>query len=89
LLKEILNNNKPLEKNSKLILAWLKNKRIHPNIRNMINIENILTNYSIFMNDAKHSRTGVYFSKEEIEFAIYQTGIFIRLILEADKKEIP
>jgi len=85
LLKDILNNDKPLEKNAKEIKLWLKTKNVHPNIRNSVGIFTHLENYIRFMNDVKHPNQDINYSKNEIEHMIYQTGIFIRLIIETEK----
>jgi len=83
LIKNILQNDKTLENNAKEIKEWLKAKEMHPNIVNSVGIFSHFNNYIHFMNDVKHNKPNIHYSKNEIEHVIYQTGIFIRLIIEA------
>lgn len=81
LLRVILNNNKSLEKQQNSLLPWLKNHGIHKQIINMYN--DILARFTQYQNDAvKH---GDSWSNNEIEFLIYLTGAFMRLLLNLDK----
>jgi len=79
LLKDILKNKKSLENNKIAMLSWLKVKGVHVHIRNMV--ETLLSRYGDYMNDVKH---GEDYSTHDVEFMIYQTGIFMRLLLQTD-----
>ena len=87
LLKTIFNNDKTLENNTKDIKNWLRTKGIHPNIINSAGIFIHMKSYITFMNDVKHLNQEINYSKNEIEHMIYQTGIFIRLIIETEKNK--
>lgn len=87
LLKIVFDNDKPIEKNAKEIKQWLISKNVHPNIVNSVGVYTHLDNYIYFMNDVKHINTNVNYTKNEIEHMIYQTGIFIRLIIETEKNK--
>ena len=82
LLKDILNNKKSLENNKNEILSWLTNEGIHVQIRNMV--ATLLSRYCEYMNDVKH---GEDYSADDVEFMIYQTGIFMRLLLQIEIRE--
>jgi hypothetical protein len=84
LLKEVLNNKKSLENQMSELLSWLKGKGLHGQTRNMY--QGLLFGpYKQFHNDAvKHAEEG--YSEEEIEFNIYLTGTFMRLILQLEQK---
>lgn len=79
LLKEVLNNKKSLENQQKYLLSWLNSKGLHQEVVNLYN-QFLFGQYCMYHNNAvKHSEE---FSKKEIEFMIYQTGNFIRLVLQ-------
>ncbi|HEY9697033.1 MAG TPA: hypothetical protein V6D10_07205 [Trichocoleus sp.] len=79
LLKDVLNNKKPLEKQKEDLLKWLAGKGIHKQIIN--SYEKLLFGtYVQYQNDAvKHNEA---FSEDEVEFIIYLTGTFMRLVLQ-------
>ena len=82
LLRAILRNKKSLENQKPLLLSWLKNKGIHNQIINMY--FDLLSKYTEYQNDAvKHDEKWTYL---EIEFMIYLTGTFMRLLLELDRQ---
>ena len=81
LLKEILNNDKPLEKQKEELLPWLKQRGNHQWIINLY--QQLLYYYCQYQNDAvKHDEE---FSKDEIEFMIYLTGTFIRFLIQPNE----
>jgi hypothetical protein len=79
LLKKILENNKPIEKQRDDLLPWLKQKGINTYLINIYAA--LLDKYNNYQNNAvKHHSEP--FSNNEVEFMIYLTGTFIRLILQ-------
>jgi hypothetical protein len=84
LLKKILGNEKSFENQSKTLKEWIKNKGLHSQIANLYN-HLVFNIYSEYMNDAvKHNEK---YSLDEIEFMIYLTGNFMRLLIQLSKKE--
>jgi len=83
LLKKVLCNSKSLENQKPALLPWLKARGLHQQIVNMY--ESLLFGpYSIYQNDAvKHNEA---FAGVEIEFMIYLTGTFMRLLLDLSAK---
>lgn len=78
LLKKVLNNKKSLENQEQELLRWLKGKQLHQQIVNLYK-QLLFGPYRIYQNDAvKH---GENYSLDEVEFAIYLTGNFMRFIL--------
>ncbi len=79
LLKEVIGNKKSLENQQKELLSWLKQRGIHQEVVNLYN-QLLFGQYCMYQNDAvKHNEA---FSKDEIEFMIYLTGTFMRLLLQ-------
>lgn len=82
LLKEVLKNDKSLEKQNEFLLAWLKNQGLHQQLISMY--RHLVENYVNYQNNAvKHNEA---FSVDEIEFMIYLTGTFMRLLLQLAEK---
>ncbi len=78
LLKQILGNSKSLEKQEQSLLVWVKARGVHQQIANMYK-QLLFGPYSKYQNNAvKH---GEEFSEVEVEFVIYLTGTFMRLLL--------
>ncbi len=83
LLKRVLGNRKSLENQKPYLLSWLKNKGLHSQVVNLY--EKLLSTYQIYQNDAvKHDEA---FSLDEVEFMIYLTGNFMRLILKLANRD--
>lgn len=83
LLKEILKNDKSLEKQKDELLGWLKERKNHQWIINLY--QQLLHYYCKYQNDAvKHDEE---FSKDELEFMIYLTGTFIRFLIQPKPNE--
>jgi len=79
LLKEVLHNKNSLENQKKELLSWLNQRGIHQQVVNLY-CQLVFGQYSQYQNDAvKH---GDAFSEREIEFMIYLTGTFMRLLLQ-------
>ncbi|MEG3437542.1 hypothetical protein V0288_10465 [Pannus brasiliensis CCIBt3594] len=77
LLRSILKNKRNLENQKDELLSWIGKKGLHDNICNLY--EKLLSSYQNYQNNAvKHYEA---FSPDEVEFMIYLTGIFIRLLL--------
>lgn len=80
LLREVLGNKKSLENQKTQLLAWIRRgDRVHQHIANMY--ETLLFGYySKYQNEAvKHAENC---SEEEVEFMIYLTGTFMRLLIQ-------
>jgi len=85
LFKEILNNNKGLENQEKLLIEYLKQKNVPKELKNMY--WKLIDYYAKYQNNyAKHEDK---VDSSEIEFIIYLTGTFIRFLmtLEDSKNE--
>jgi hypothetical protein len=79
LLKEVLHNKKSLENQQKELLIWLNERGIHQEVVNLYN-QLLFGQYCMYQNEAvKHNEA---FSHDEIEFMIYLTGTFMRLLLQ-------
>lgn len=85
LLRKILNNSKSLENQSKELDEWLEKQGVHKQIRNIYG-QLLFGNFAILQNEvAKHD--DVELTLEEIEYLIYQTGTFMRLIIQLCRSE--
>jgi len=85
LLRKVLNNQKSLENQSKELDAWLEKHGSHKQIRNLYG-QLLFGPYAILQNDvAKHG--DVELLPDEIEYLIYITGTFMRLIIQLRRSE--
>ena len=82
LLKIVLKNNEPLEEQSKYLKRWLNLRGIEENIRLMFTDLLSRDRYTQLMNEAVKHGDRVW-QPAEIEFLVYQTGMFIRFLIEA------
>jgi hypothetical protein len=83
LLRGVLNNQKSLEKQSQELDRWLEAKGTHAELRQLF-AQVLLGPYCTFQNDvAKHGVKELL--PGELEFVIYQTGVFLRLIVQLAK----
>jgi len=85
LFKEILNNNKSLENQEKLLSEYLEQKNVPKELNNMY--WKLIDYYAKYQNNyAKHEDK---VDSSEIEFVIYLTGTFMRFLmtLEDSKNE--
>lgn len=84
LLKKALGNSKSLENQKPALLPWLRERGVHQQVVNMY--EGLLFGpYSTYQNQAvKHNEE---FSLVELEFIIYLTGTFMRLILVLSREK--
>jgi hypothetical protein len=77
----VLKNKKSLENQEPLLVRWLDEHGVHQQVTNMY--RDLLIRFAQYQNDAvKH---GEGWSLAEVEFMIYLTGIFIRLLLQLNK----
>ncbi len=77
LVRRMLGNRKNLENQKELLLQWMEVRGAHVQIRNLF--ERLLACYTQYHNDAvKH---GEGWSEKDVEYMIYQTGVFMRLLL--------
>jgi hypothetical protein len=82
LLRDLMGNQKSLENQKDVLLPWMKSKGVHANVINMYH-DLLFKHFAIYQNDAvKH---GEKYSPQEIEFMIYLTGTFMRLLIEASR----
>lgn len=80
LLKAVLKNQKPIEKQRDLLLPWLRSQGVHQQVVNMYC--DLLDRFALYQNDAvKHNEKWV---PAEVEFMIYLTGTFMRLLLQLE-----
>lgn len=80
LVRDILKNRKSLENQKAQLGVWLEGKGVHTQIRNMYST--LINQFAAYQNDAiKHDEK---WSFPEVEFMIYQTGIFMRMLLELE-----
>lgn len=78
LLKKILSNQKSLENQKSPLGSWLKKKGLHSQVTNLY--QTLLKEYQNYQNDAvKHNEN---YSFDEVEFIIYLTGNFMRLLIQ-------
>jgi len=85
LLRRILNNQKSLEKQSKELDDWLEKHRTHKQVRNLYG-QLLFGQYAALQNDvAKHGDEELL--PDEIEYLIYLTGTFMRLIIQLRRSE--
>ena len=86
LLRDILQNQKSLENQKDTLLPWMKSKGLHAHVTGMYH-DLLFKHFALYQNDAvKH---GEKYSPQEIEFMIYLTGTFMRLLIQASKQPTP
>jgi hypothetical protein len=83
ILKSILQNNNQLEKQKRELSKWLEKKNINEQTR--INICLLLVQNYTFLQDSEVKHNIGKFKSEEIEYIVYQTGLFLRFLIEIDK----
>jgi hypothetical protein len=85
LLRKVLLNKKSLENQSKELEVWLDKHGVQKQIRNLFG-QFLFGSYAILQNDvAKHG--DVVLLAEEVEYLIYLTGTFMRLIIQLRRSE--
>jgi hypothetical protein len=82
-LKKVLHNERTLENQKEILLARLKNHGLHVQVRNMYQ-QLLFCFYCHYQNNAVKHRED--YSLDEVEFMIYLTGSFIRLILQLERE---
>ena len=84
LIQVVLENARSLENQKGPFLKWLRDHNLHSSIVNMYHAL-LFDKFTKYQNDAvKH---GEEYSPLEIEFMLYLTGAFIRLVLRAVQSE--
>ncbi|MCK4849997.1 MAG: hypothetical protein KAT11_01535 [Phycisphaerae bacterium] len=82
LVQDLLGNRKSLENQKTLLLGWMEERGVHVQVRNMLH--KLLEHFAQYQNNAvKH---GEGWSPKEVEFLIYLTGTFMRLLLQVEGK---
>jgi hypothetical protein len=82
LLRIIFENRKSLENQEPILLAWLKDRGVHQGVINLY-IQLVFGPYRVYQDDAvKH---GDESSPAEVEFMIYLTGVFMRMLIQLDR----
>ena len=80
-LKEFLNNNNDLNKNKKEVEAYLKSQNAAPQLVTML--VSLISHYYLLNNEvAKHNDK---IDEKYLEFLMYQTGVFIRMLVVVKK----
>lgn len=83
LLKILFDNKKSIEKQKPALLTWLASHGVHKESVNMY--ADWLSRFALFQNDAvKHGSWN--WTAEELEYVVYQTGVFIRLMLRLEQR---
>jgi hypothetical protein len=78
MLRAVLDNQKSLENQKQEFLSWLKERGVHAQIRNMYH-DLLFKGFAEYQNDAvKHQEDD--YSLAEVEFVLYATGTFLRLV---------
>ena len=85
LLRKILGNRKSLENQEGILPQWLKQRGTHQEIVNMFRTM-LFNRFAPFQNERVKHNVDQY-SDAEVEFLIYLTGIFVRLLIEVSKME--
>jgi hypothetical protein len=85
ILREVLSNKTRLEEQKTQLLSWVRrDDRVDKNIANMY--ATLLKHYGNYQNEAvKHSEN---WSEPEIEFMIYLTGTFMRLLIQLSESNV-
>lgn len=83
-LKQVLKNDKPLEKQGQPLLRWLEEKGAHAQIRNTY--QAVLDRFSLYQNDAVKHPSGdadaAAYSAAEMEYQLHQVGLLIRFVIQ-------
>lgn len=80
-LKDFLNNNNDLNKNKKEVEAYLKSQNAAPQLVTML--VSLISHYYLLNNEvAKHNDK---IDEKYLEFLMYQTGVFIRMLVVVKK----
>lgn len=80
-LKEFFNNNNDLNKNKKEVEAYLKSQNAAPQLVTML--VSLISHYYLLNNEvAKHNDK---IDEKYLEFLMYQTGVFIRMLVVVKK----
>jgi hypothetical protein len=87
MLRAVLNNKKSLENQKEEFLRWLKQHDVHSRIGNMYH-ELLFVGFAGYQNDAVKHQEDKY-TLAEIEFVLYATGTFLRLIQRLIEQEAP
>jgi tetratricopeptide (TPR) repeat protein len=83
ILRNILKNKTMLEKQTPALTKWLEAKNINEQtIKNVCSLH--IISYTNLQNEAVKHKIGI-FTPPEIEYLIYQTGLFLRFLIELDK----
>jgi len=84
LLQTVLGNRKSLENQKEILSPWLRNLGVHQQVINMY-LQLLFGSYRIYQNEAvKHDDAS---SIIEVEFMIYLTGTFMRLLTQLHEME--
>jgi hypothetical protein len=85
MLRIVLGNQKSLENQKVETLQWLASHNVHSHVTNMYN--DVIGRFASYQNDAvKHNER---YSSVEIEFMIYLTGTFLRLLVQLNQQGAP
>jgi hypothetical protein len=85
MLRVVLNNQRSLENQKDEFLRWLKKHDVHVQIGNMYH-DLLFGGFAAYQNDAVKHQEDKY-TPAEIEFVLYATGTFLRLIQRLIEQE--
>ncbi|HXH41860.1 MAG TPA: hypothetical protein VNN08_24770 [Thermoanaerobaculia bacterium] len=91
LLKQLLDNNEPVEEQKRPLKEWLATKRVHEELRNTIVgvMDRVFKHYQNA--SIKHSNDGGGGSQQgwatfEVEYLVYQFATLVRVLIEASQR---
>ncbi|MDP1715334.1 MAG: hypothetical protein Q8L41_11385 [Anaerolineales bacterium] len=85
LLRRVLGNEKSFENQTKELSVWLEKRGVHSQTKNLFS-QLLFGPYAVFQNDAvKHGDEDLL--PDEIEYLIYLTGTFLRLLIQLNRNE--
>ena len=84
LVRVALGNDKSLENQKEPLLQWLRDRGLHPQVVNMYH-RLLFGEFATYQNEAVKHREA--WGPEEVEYMIYLTGTFARLLLRLRQKD--
>ena len=87
MLRVVLKNGRSLENQKEEFLSWLKKHGAHSQIGNMYH-QLLFGHFALYQNDAVKHQEDKYI-QPEVEFMLYLTGTFLRLIQRLIENEAP
>jgi uncharacterized protein YacL len=85
MVRIVLSNQRSLENQKEDFLRWLKNHGVHVHIGNMYH-DLLFGGFTRYQNEAVKHQEDQY-TQAEVEFVLYTTGTFLRLIQRVLEQE--